>query len=331
MTPSNYDLWDIKEADFPETGSMEQKIKFLINYGLLAPSTHNTQPWMFTIKERTLAIRPNLRYRLPEADPSDRNLFISLGCCAANIVVAAAHFGLVANIEITEEGINLSFSTGSNDKLGRLFAAITKRYSNKLPYSALSVADKLLDELKLLANDRVDIAFITDAADRRFIASLHRKTLSSYPVSFGKELSKWLRYNKTMRSDGMPAFVVGIKGLKQVIIKRMLVLSPKIFQKLGASDAALVEGSPVLGALFTRKNNRPDWQATGLVYEYMALTATSRNLNMTPLAAMIENDQTAKQLSGKFGKSTIPQMFFRLGYADNQPYHTPRRREALVN
>jgi len=42
--------WKICAETFPADGSAEEKLGFVLNYALLAPSTHNTQPWLFSIR-----------------------------------------------------------------------------------------------------------------------------------------------------------------------------------------------------------------------------------------------------------------------------------------
>ena len=44
-----HDPWQISSDDFPHDGSAEEKLWFAVNYAVLAPSTHNTQPWRFRI------------------------------------------------------------------------------------------------------------------------------------------------------------------------------------------------------------------------------------------------------------------------------------------
>jgi hypothetical protein len=39
------EAWDVRESDFPINGSDEEKLKFLLSYAILAPSSHNSQPW----------------------------------------------------------------------------------------------------------------------------------------------------------------------------------------------------------------------------------------------------------------------------------------------
>ena len=44
------DPWKISEGDFPRSGDAEEKLRFLLNYAVLAPSGHNTQPWLFKVR-----------------------------------------------------------------------------------------------------------------------------------------------------------------------------------------------------------------------------------------------------------------------------------------
>lgn len=41
--------WEIRAEDFPRAGAMAEQAKFLLGYAMLAPSSHNTQPWKFAI------------------------------------------------------------------------------------------------------------------------------------------------------------------------------------------------------------------------------------------------------------------------------------------
>ena len=41
--------WDVREADFPTTGPPAEQLRFLLHYAVLAPSGHNSQPWLFKI------------------------------------------------------------------------------------------------------------------------------------------------------------------------------------------------------------------------------------------------------------------------------------------
>src|SRR5215510_8529110 len=51
MSPSEpeFQAWNVSECQFPKEGTKTEQLKFLLNYAILAPSSHNTQPWLFRI------------------------------------------------------------------------------------------------------------------------------------------------------------------------------------------------------------------------------------------------------------------------------------------
>ncbi len=62
------DAWKIKEENFPEMGEIEEKMRFLLNYAILAPSSHNTQPWKFSIKGNNIEVYADFTKQLPRRE-----------------------------------------------------------------------------------------------------------------------------------------------------------------------------------------------------------------------------------------------------------------------
>jgi nitroreductase len=50
--------YEIDEERFPRTGSTQEEYAFLIRYAILAPSSHNTQPWKFEIRDDGIEVIP---------------------------------------------------------------------------------------------------------------------------------------------------------------------------------------------------------------------------------------------------------------------------------
>ncbi|NSW58742.1 MAG: hypothetical protein HPY44_22245 [Armatimonadetes bacterium] len=55
-------------ADFPSGGPRQEQVRFLLGYAILAPSSHNSQPWLFRIVEDGLEILADDRRWLRVAD-----------------------------------------------------------------------------------------------------------------------------------------------------------------------------------------------------------------------------------------------------------------------
>ena len=99
MGAGNLEAWSVTPSDFPATGTLLDKARFVVRYAILAPSSHNTQPWRFVSGGRELLICADRRRSLPNIDPFDRELIISCGAALFNLRVALAHF--LIPVEIT--------------------------------------------------------------------------------------------------------------------------------------------------------------------------------------------------------------------------------------
>ena len=55
------DPWQVSEHDFPRGGTEQEQLLFLLNYAILAPSSHNTQPWLFRVADDGIEIYADRR------------------------------------------------------------------------------------------------------------------------------------------------------------------------------------------------------------------------------------------------------------------------------
>jgi len=87
------DAWVVSDTAFPRTAGPTDQLRFLVNYAVLAPSTHNTQPWLFKVGGEKLELYADRTRSLAVADPEDRELTISCGASLFHLRIAARHFG----------------------------------------------------------------------------------------------------------------------------------------------------------------------------------------------------------------------------------------------
>ena len=78
----------------------KQQALMLIRGAVLAPSSHNTQPWLFRLSESVIDLLADRTRALPVNDPEDRELAISCGCALMNLRVATASLGLRLRVEL---------------------------------------------------------------------------------------------------------------------------------------------------------------------------------------------------------------------------------------
>lgn len=79
-TPASFEphleAWEISPAAFPASGSSFEKLEFCVNYAILAPSSHNTQPWHFHIGGSDLELHADPARGLPQFVPSETARFV---------------------------------------------------------------------------------------------------------------------------------------------------------------------------------------------------------------------------------------------------------------
>ena len=158
MNPS---IWDIEDKDWPAHGSDADKLNFLVQYAILSPSGHNTQPWLFIQSQNALELYADRSRRLPVVDPEDRELVISCGCALYFLRIAARRFGYDAKIDEFPNPlardllarINISPAEPASEQELNLFNAISKRHTNRYVFEERSIPLEVLDQLVFAADD----------------------------------------------------------------------------------------------------------------------------------------------------------------------------------
>src|SRR6516164_10682059 len=98
MAATNLTAWSVDPSEFPSLGTTIDKVRFVVRYAVLAPSSHNTQPWRFIINGDELLVCADRTRGLPNIDPYDRELIISCGAALFNLRVALAYFRVPVEI-----------------------------------------------------------------------------------------------------------------------------------------------------------------------------------------------------------------------------------------
>jgi hypothetical protein len=97
---AEHDPWSVDAADFPSNRALPEQLRFLLNYAVLAPSGHNTQPWHFRVGRDYALLYADRTRALPVVDPHDRELTISCGAALHHLTTALVSFGLAATVEL---------------------------------------------------------------------------------------------------------------------------------------------------------------------------------------------------------------------------------------
>jgi len=342
MYMPNYEAWSISHEMFDALTSKEQKLRFIIRYAVLAPSSHNSQPWSFQVSQDYIDLIPDLTRALEISDADHRQLHVSMGAALENLLIAAAYFGyttqvqyLLGRVPDTEE-VRVLFSEHDEKKAWgdtRLIQAILERHTNRGAYTDQMPDPTFVALVRAMSTDAIRIDLITDQIKKQTLADITVRAgiEAMEDPRFRAELSRYLKNNKTKSPLGMPAFGMGIPTSLSFLVP-FLVKFVNINKLREKTDRALLtEYTPMIMVLSTPHDTPEYWIRTGQLYERIALEATARSMHTNPLAAAIQIGEFHKELQATLGlKGMRPQFFARLGFAASNTKHSPRLKAEAV-
>lgn len=329
-TKPNYKAWDIDHTDFPFRGVLNEKVRFIANYGVLAPSTHNTQPWVITTQNASICIKADRQKTLPAGDPDMYGLYISIGACAENIVQAATAYGLSARVNISDDVVRLTFTQTDKKETPdtNVLSVIKKRHSNKFEYKNTTVpVFKIMKLAETSREQGVEIRVIDDESTRQKVALIHadasKKALTD--STFVKELSGWVRQNSTRKSDGMPGSTLGSSAAKTFVGKFIMKCIKKLPPQAVGSDNQLLASSRQFIVVGLSSLASSHLIKAGMSIQRFWLGITKEGMVAHPLFAMIKDEKYRQKLKKGVGMNTSPVFFMRIGFPARSALRTPRR------
>ncbi len=334
MKHSPSEPWKVSERDFPATGPIDAQLRFLLNYAILAPSKHNTQPWLFHVDQKSVELYADRTRVLSLVDANGRELIMSCGTALANFLVALRYFGFSWMMELPstpgKENLlaRLTVEKGEepDEEERKLFFAITQRRTNRRAFTDRGVPIALLKHLKKIAGDAgTTLHVMQDEEQRTNLANLvldADRTLWA-DQQFRHELAEWVHPNESNSPDGIPEYALGKADTTSYLGSlslHSLIEAPEENEEVQQRTVK----PPVLAVLSTLNDDWFDWLAAGLALENMLLHARLAGLWASFFSQPTEVPAQRQALRELLGETGFPQIVLRMGYATRVP-PTPRR------
>lgn len=326
-------IWSLDYKDFPHSGSDFDKIKFLLRYAILAPSGHNTQPWLFSISANELSVFANLKKRLFIMDPLTRELYLSIGACLANLRMAAASFRIKCEVAYFPNGladelcarVNFKDLTGARLEDPTLLSAMVVRRNNRENYLNDPIEDEVKEGWRSFVKEpdfRLDL--VADPLVKEGLAKVTAEGLrmAFANESFRHELASWIRNNYVYCEDGIPVNTTDMPAPS--LIAAILIKLIDIGPIKAKNDKKKMIGSPVVAVVSSKEDNPLSWVKSGEIFEQVQVSAAGSGIASAVLVAAVEEGQLYKKVQEAIGTDFRPQMIFRLGYPSKQSLHAPR-------
>lgn len=329
--------WIIDDAEFYELESREEQLKFLLRYAILAPSSHNTQPWSFRITSEGIEVFADYTRRLLIVDPADRELLLSLGAAITNLRVAAANFGFETSVlydRRAAESLPVALVTfretcAPDESLTKLFRAIRRRHTNRGAFEQAPLEGGELAEICALLADHGDFVNVVPAEERKRISEMveeaDRKQLARPGVRH--ELADWLRQTDEF-SDGVQPDSLGIPS-PVAPFATWLVRNLDLGPIQAPRDRDRADSAPLM-LLVTADDDRVSLIRAGEVLELLLLTLTNLGLAYSFLNQPLEIEAMREKIWSMTRSVRAPQLLLRVGHAKAVTRATPRRKVEMV-
>lgn len=307
----------------------------LVRYASLAPNGHNTQPWRFRLGANGIAIAPDLDRATPVVDPDDHHLYVSLGCAAETLVIAAAATGRPGALTVAADGgVRYDYTEGAA-RPDPLFAAIPVRQSTRADFDGAQVAPADLAALEAAAAmPGVDLVLLTERAAIDGVRDLvlEANTAQVRDPAFREELKHWLRFNPAAamaQGDGLFAPATGNPVLPTPLGGPAFDLFFDAATE-NARYARQIDTAAGIAVFFGEKADPAHWVSVGRACQRFALAATSRGLRTSFLNQPVEVARLRPALAALLGaKGRRPDLVMRFGRGPTLAY-SPRRPVAAV-
>ena len=345
MPPAPTDAWNVSEDAWPEGGSSREKLRYLLRWTILAPSGHNTQPWLFRIRDDEVEILPDLRRALPVVDPDDRELVMSCGAALFHLRVAMRRFGHAGRVRtvvglpdehpltpvrglpevVARVGLDGPHEPTAEEL--RLFRAIRRRRTNRKPFEDREVEAGLLEALREAAGEEGAWLEVIDEDDRKealaeLVAEGNR--VQGADASFRRELAAWIHPSRTRSRDGMPGYALEMGELASYV-GPLVVRTFDWGDRRAAHDRQLAEGSPVMAVLGTKRDTPGAWLHAGEALDRVLLRAAAGDVSASFLNQPVEVSGLRPRVGDLLEEDGWPQVVLRLGYGPEVDEPTPRR------
>jgi len=313
------------------------RVRSALRAALLAPSTHNTQPWLFRCTADGIEVRADSRRALSAADPDGRELVLSCGAALLNLRVAIQAQGVHPTTTLLPRrddpgllAVVRPFTPrAANPRIARLAEAIPRRHTNRRPFTGAAVGTAVLTELRAAAEIEHTWLPRLDSGQRKALHDLvqaaHEAQLSD--PAFLAEWQEWTgRANDA--HDGVPAYAAGVSpAVNDSWVLRDFAPGD------GDSPAREIQaGDPMVLVIGSFRDDRLDHLRAGQAMERLLLTATAAGLDASFISQPVEVPAVRAELRQLLGGGLWPQIVLRVGYGTPAP-KTPRRSldEVLVS
>lgn len=296
----------------------------LVRFATLAANSHNTQPWIFSARGDVITIAPDVTRRCPAVDPDDHHLYVSLGCAAENLVLAASTLGWRADPVVDADRIVITLEEAP-PAASALAGAIPVRQCTRARYAGTPAAPEILRQLENACREPgVSAILITERAAMAKVADyvLDGNSAQMRDKAFMRELVSWIRFNEAealATMDGLFAPASGNPSLPPWLARPLMNI---FFTERGENKKyrEQLDSSAGVVVLAADRSDKAHWIAVGRACQRFGLQATALGLKYAFINQPVEVAALRPQFATWLGLGDRrPDIVMRFGTGPNLP------------
>lgn len=327
--PTNHTLGarqrtELASQDIRNLKTNQQRLEHLASYGMLAPSTHNTQPWKVELKTNKISLYADFTKNIPEADPDNRDLFLSQGTFIENVALACDAYNLKHTIKLFPKapGSLIATITISNlaslkaPKKPTLLQAIRIRQNFRGFFAGDVDPLKLKAVTKAASNTQAAIVPFTDLKTRNKLASLTVAGLKAAYArpEFRTEISTYINHNLSSKRTGLHGYSLRL-NLPMSFIVPQVMKRKDIGAKLAALNKKTFDSASGVIIIASKETNQ-GWIEAGRVLERTMVLFAEQGIRSSIYAAAIETPELRPKVNKILAKKGMqPQLLLCIGPA----------------
>lgn len=340
LSDKNHFIRDDIKADSSTKISFSPNEREILYLASLAPSGHNTQPWLVKYIEPYHWVIGNDKSKwLPAVDPLQRETLLSIGTFIQNLEYAASHYGyycqwdLLAKSNQDEEVIKVVLKKISS-KSSFDISQIKSRRTLRSGYTG-SVLKK--EDLKFIAGEDTEhLHYIPNTAkEHKWLneQTIEANKTQSYRDAAQNELADWIRFSsKDARKycDGLTAASMEINGLPGWFVRNFYSKANVMKNGFRDKNIDIVKEQVLQSAgwlIITSKGNSVlELLEAGKQMQRLFLHVRTKGIAMHPMTQILEESITNQAVNKTIGINEPIQFLIRAGYVNVYPEPVSLRR-----
>lgn len=344
-----YEPWrDWQSA--PESGPLR-----LVQSALLASNPHNTQPWLFRVREDSVELFADTQRHLGAMDPFLREMHLGLGCALENMMLTARAEGYEVDLRLESGALTGPSEAETFNKVATLnlllseaetpplYSAIPARHTDRSSYAPQEVEAEALEEMTALTGaDTKLFLFQEGTVFTTFVEETVKATETIIADEvMSRDSHAWFDKNwqeVQREKDGPFIDTAGVSPLLRAAVKMLPPTSDQMIDDGWLSGTrTTLAATPVLGLLAVRDlYDRPQTLNAGRVWQRLHLWMAANGLAAQPVNQMIEVVDRERQLGQPAQIAEVldvltkdptwrPTFAFRMGYPTSNVLPSARR------